>query len=49
MLLATLFPLGGSVRAFDMFTAEAKRAGFSIIKYVLRPRRNAKIIPSLSA
>ena len=37
----------GSIRTFDMFAAEAKWAGFNIIKCVLRPRRKAKIIASL--
>ena len=38
----------GSVRAFELFAAEAKWAGFNIIKCVLRPGRKAKIIAYLS-
>ena len=38
----------GSVTTFDLFTAEAKQPGFSIIKYVLWLRCKAKIIGSPS-
>ena len=37
-----------AIRTFDLFAAEAMRAGFNIMKCVLKLRCQTKIIASLS-